>query len=65
MNLRRFIVPCGVLLLALGLLLSGCQKPEEAKSGQPAEQAAQPAADSSQAAQPAADSSQAAQPAQQ
>jgi hypothetical protein len=61
MNLRRFIVRFGVILLTLGLL-GGCQKKEEATSEQPAEQSAQPAADSSQTAQTATDSSQAAQP---
>jgi len=61
MNLRRFIATFGALLLTLGLLLGGCQKKEEAKTEQPAEQSTQPATDSTQAAQPAADSSQAQQ----
>ena len=31
MNLRRFLVLVGVLLLTLGVMLGGCQKKEEAK----------------------------------
>jgi len=37
MNLRRFIVRFGALLLTLGLLLGGCKKKEEAASEHPAE----------------------------
>jgi hypothetical protein len=43
MNLRRIISACVLLLLAIGLLLGGCQKKEEAAQEQPAAQV-QPAA---------------------
>lgn len=37
MNLRRFILVFGVLLLTLALALGGCTKKEEAASEQPAD----------------------------
>lgn len=37
MNLRRFILVFGVLLLTLALALGGCTKKEEAASEHPAE----------------------------
>jgi PBP1b-binding outer membrane lipoprotein LpoB len=43
MNLRRIISACVLLLLAMGLLLGGCQKKEEAAQEQTAAQQ-QPAA---------------------
>ncbi|MCI0699382.1 hypothetical protein L0337_46185 [candidate division KSB1 bacterium] len=45
MNLRRIILACVLLLLAMGLLLGGCQKKEEAAQEQTAAQE-QPAATS-------------------
>lgn len=52
MNLRRFILACVLLLLAMGLLLGGCQKKEEAAQEQTAapEQAAATTQDSTMAA---------------
>jgi PBP1b-binding outer membrane lipoprotein LpoB len=39
MNLRKLIAVCALLLLAMGLMLGGCQKKEEAaKEEQPAAQ---------------------------
>ncbi len=43
MNLRKIISACVLLLLAMGLLLGGCQKKEEAAQEQTAAQQ-QPAA---------------------
>lgn len=37
MNLRRFVVMFGVLLLTLSLALGGCNKKEEAAAEHPAE----------------------------
>ncbi len=45
MNLRKIISACVLLLLAMGLLLGGCQKKEEAAQEQTAAQQ-QPAATS-------------------